>query len=357
MTKPKSDNMSMDEILASIRKIIASDEGNHQADEQYSSEENSLYAKEIHKEPKSSMLSAREQLATLTKVSSEDNTDNRHLKRSVYEKVSEETKTKVNYDNERLIDEYNSQQNSLHHGHDEEILQALNEIRDSLALNQLQSQKNRHVHHEQIASKEIQEAKLANQRNAQDRTLNIDLNQNFVDINKDNNVINDLDLKPVQFSGDDVPKFLKKFKNQQITERTQNMKQQNLVNYDFSAVPKFDEPNDVVLLTEKVMPKKSEDINKYDDYDDDKISDEVIRKKKMNNTEKTISKLRNGTEEVIRRTAERTLMDNQELHDGDSPLSSLIIKTLKPMLLEWIDKNMQEIAEEVLRDEFRRGLT
>jgi cell pole-organizing protein PopZ len=363
MTKPKSDNMSMDEILASIRKIIASDHddtdtnkvSNQYSNSEYTKNENqSIKVDDSRKEPKSSILSAREQLVNLTK-STIENDNSQYSKRPVYQKISQEIYNSL--DDDASEDKSHQKPKETHHEYDDEILRALNEIRHSLTQGQgrlnIQSQNSDNLTQESTFQKTqtnpIDDNIILQQGN---KNLNHEVQVNMTHAEKEN-IINDIDLKPVQFSSDDVPKFLKNFKNQQIAERTQNMKQQGTVNYDFSAVPKFDEPSDVMILTETVMPKKSSDM---DNYDTDILTD-IEPLKKENNLEKTVSKLRHGTEEIMRRATERTLTESKELNDGDAPFSALIIRTLKPMLQEWINKNMQEIAEEVLRDEFRRGLT
>ena len=145
-----------------------------------------------------------------------------------------------------------------------------------------------------------------------------------------------------------MPEFLKKFKKQQEADREKIQNPANNIQYNFSKLSSFDDiPEPVVTLTEKVMPMRKDDL-----------------KQQQEKTAKTsFSKLRANTEEIMRRATERTVNDDtindnpdDDLSHDDSTMADLIMRTLKPMLQEWIDENMQLIAEQVLRHEFRRGL-
>lgn len=361
IAKPKSDNMSMDEILASIRKIIASDDDNAYVKQNnaFASPEDTQNYTNHEKLDKS--LSAREQLVSLTKpdlypsgsrydsdttqnsvdksfrMNDKNISDSRNNQRTVYEKLGTHSD--------------NQNQNN---DHDEEILRALNEIRNTLASSSTYSvprdaletvEKNIPIPEKtqltQIENETIQKYLDARQLKTGNKVINA------TTINDSNNTMRDIDLKPVQFSSDAVPDFLKKFKKQQVQDREKSQNQsyagvKNNGHYDFKSLPNFDEVNEIVTLTEKIMPTTRENLKRQEQEE--------------SSVKNNFSKLRQGTEEIMRRATERRSEENYDLSEEDSPMASVIIRTLQPMLQEWIDKNMQLIAEQVLREEFRRGL-
>ena len=365
ITKPKSDDMSMDEILASIRKIISSSDDvarHHKTDDNSSTS----YARRNdahdinHKMTQSaSVLSAREQLLSLTKPDlydtdflaethqkttisnqSSERNPNRHYdnfqdeikQKPLYQKLNHHTDTQANFDDKS--------------DQDEEILRALNEIRETLSATAHST-----IHHSL-------EKDIFNKQNSytppSTDNFSSDLPKKnigkIIDTNtpKPKDTFDDIDLKPAQFTGDAVPEFLKKFKKQQEADREKIQNPANNIQYNFSKLSSFDDiPEPVVTLTEKVMPMRKDDL-----------------KQQQEKTAKTsFSKLRANTEEIMRRATERTVNDDtindnpdDDLSHDDSTMADLIMRTLKPMLQEWIDENMQLIAEQVLRHEFRRGL-
>jgi cell pole-organizing protein PopZ len=372
IAKPKSDDMSMDEILASIRKIISSDDDNRHV-----KPSESVYAFDGHKDKINQdkldkSLSAREQLLSLTKPDMYDS-DNYHdvnrvtntshkihdsnhknndlRQKSIYQKLSAQNDIEQLHSYNQEVSDSDNQKNN----HDEEILRALNEIRNSLsssyttprdAANMTETaektvtpvEKNKMMQFENDSIK-----KYTDDRNQQrsGKVIDATIKNNHADM------VRDIDLKPAQFSGDAVPEFLKKFKKQQVSDRDKVGSNNNIgvkanVNYDFSSLPSFDEDSDVVTLTEKIMPTTQDNLKQQEQQEA--------------SVKSNFSKLRQSTEEIMRRATERNMTDNYDLSQEDSPMTAVIIRTLQPMLQEWIDKNMQLIAEQVLRDEFRRGL-
>ena len=359
--KPKSDDMSMDEILASIRKIISSDDDkrhvNKFSDDLYPHEKKND-ADTINKTHNA--LSAREQLLSLTKpdlynsdLNNEyqktprqfDGTQNTHYKsinnsntqKPIYQKLTQNTDTKP--DPSILDFDYVNSKNDP----DEEILRALNNIRDSLS-----SVRNTPDKHIDSLNKNtlvnINNTNTENYQSSFQKQQTSKVTDTTVKNNLDN--VNGIDLKPAQFTGDAVPEFLKKFKKQQQQSgRDKHDTNINNVNYDFSKVPNFDESAEVITLTEKIMPTTKDNL-----YHQEQAEQPELPKK--NN----FLKLRQSTEEIMKRVSERTIIDDNDFSQEDSPMASLIMRTLHPILKEWIDENMQLIAEQVLRDEFRRGL-
>ncbi|MFT6071778.1 MAG: cell pole-organizing protein PopZ [Dasania sp.] len=359
ITKPKSDDMSMDEILASIRKIIASDEEKNMLHE---APRNNVHAQEVLQKQAVS-ISAREQLASLTQSNFDDSDDNRQEKRPTYQKItpqasqaSQASRNNQVQDNKIIDDKKNSQE------HDDEILRALNEIRENLSTAYSHSNSTSQAN----GTSQIQKNQSINRQTDIKLQQNHNEDENDYDLEISNinnsNVINNLDLKPVQFSPDAVPKFLKKFKDQQDNERTNNAKVKKSTNYDFSSMPKFDEPDEVMTLTDKVMPTTREHLKAQEQTLESELNSLSRKYDDDDATEKNVSRLLQGTEEIMRRATQRNvetnddIIDDPNLNSRNSPMTALIMRTLKPMLEEWIEKNMQSIAEEVLRDEFRRGL-
>jgi cell pole-organizing protein PopZ len=392
--KPKSDDMSMDEILASIRKIISSSDDagrlHKTADElstQYAQRNDLNNMRKTNSQP-APTLSAREQLLSLTKPDLYD-TD---FASEIYQKTTGFNKASDYNDNAH----YNASQDDIKQkplyqklnnqpdvpqgiandkaDQDEEILRALNEIRETLSASTQSA-----IHHsleKDIFSKQ-NSYKPVNPNNVNPNNVNPnDVNPNNVnpnDINPDTHLndlpkhtagkvidsktpkskdtFDDIDLKPAQFTGDAVPEFLKKFKKQQETDREKIQNSANNIQYNFSKLSSFDEPLDeVVTLTDKVMPMTKDSLKHQQE------------KQHQEKTAKTsFSKLRQGTEEIMRRATERAEHNvtddaDDDLSSDDSPMADLIMRTLKPMLQEWIDENLHFIAEQVLRHEFRRGL-
>ncbi len=374
IAKPKSDNMSMDEILASIRKIIASDDDNA-----YVKQSNSFVSSEdtqarLNREKLDKSLSAREQLVSLTKpdlypsgshhdsdrtpnsadksfrINDKNTSDSHNNQRSIYEKLSKHNES------EKSNNQYHSHSGNQNQNndHDEEILRALNEIRNTLSSAATYS-----VPRDEL---EIVEKNIPTSEKTQLTQLENEAIKKYLDaqqlkignkvidataINNSNDAMRDIDLKPIQFSGDAVPEFLKKFKKQQVQDREKTHNQayagvKNNGHYDLKSLPNFDEVNEIVTLTEKIMPTTRENLKRQE--------------QKESSVKNNFSKLRQGTEEIMRRATERRGDDNYDLSEEDSPMTAVIIRTLQPMLQEWIDKNIQLIAEQVLREEFRRGL-
>ena len=359
IAKPKSDDMSMDEILASIRKIISSDDEkrhNSKYVENAYTPDHKQNTSETHK--KQETLSAREQLLSLTRPDLYDSDirpqrPSHKVVQSSFDKQNDKS-DKTMYDNsfkaktyyqklnqapETNFDDDNNSE-TAQNDHDEEILRALNEIRNSLSLARTHTDAS-HTHYDKIPTTQDDTRKKPYQ------DTHIPASGKIIDATV-NSAVEEIDLKPAQFTGDAVPEFLKKFKKQQqvMRDKPQSDNQQtNYMNYDFSKIPTFDEQNDVVTLTEKIMPTTQE---------------ELLRQEQAEYSKSTVknnfSKLRKNTEEIMKRAKERAYDEDDELSQEDSPMANMIMRTLQPMLQEWIDENMQLIAEQVLRDEFRRGL-
>jgi cell pole-organizing protein PopZ len=389
LKKPLSDDMSMDEILASIRKIISSDSNVY--DNNSESEVSRSRVAETSHNPRT--LSAREQLLSLTtrshhadihsdidelynhktppssvkKPSTVPAPDNLDVGLDVgHQRQMKDNRTtipssqhKASY--EKLASYEDKPFQSHQHDQNDEntadadILRTLNQIRQSLSVDNLSlekssdssylAQKNDDLSASQPKKKDLQTpSAFVSQGNVPVKMTAKEVHP----VIKNPEIIHDVDLRPAQFSLDTVPDFLKKFKNQQLEERTAPTSIDSL-SYDISSLPKFDEDNDVLSLTDKVMPNAS--VNK--------------NLKKEGNLSNTVSKLRAGTEEIMRRATERcllgddvdeTLNNNNDDVDNDSLFASLIMKTIKPMIKEWIDVNMEEIVKQVLHQELRRGL-
>lgn len=372
IAKPKSDDMSMDEILASIRKIISSDDDNRHSKPSESGYPFEARNDKLNQDKLDKSLSAREQLLSLTKPDMYDS-DNYHdvnritnsahkihdsnhknndlRQKSIYQKLSAQSDIEQLHSYNQDISDSDNQKNN----HDEEILRALNEIRNSLSSSYTTPRDTANI--TETAEKTVtpvEKNKMTQFENDSFKKYPDDRQQQrsgkVIDATIKNNhadMIRDIDLKPAQFSGDAVPEFLKKFKKQQVSDRDKVGSNNNMGikangNYDFSSLPSFDEESDVVTLTEKVMPTTRDNLKQQEQQEAPVKSN--------------FSKLRQSTEEIMRRATERNMTDNYDLSHEDSPMTTVIIRTLQPMLQEWIDKNMQLIAEQVLRDEFRRGL-
>jgi cell pole-organizing protein PopZ len=351
MTKPKSDDMSMDEILASIRKIIStsSSEDTQSSEKIVHNQQSNIINKETINREQS--LSAREQLLALTKPNLYDSdfTPNSNFKKipekntSIPPKQPEVKKYAETVYQKPFYDTLNKEaqhrdSDVQDHNHDSEILQALNEIRATLN------------HTNQSSPQEPLEKDIFNKANNPNiasrehhKTLTPAID---VPITKSKEAIFDeISLKSSQFTGDAVPEFLKKFKRQQELDKERTQKKSNNPQYDFSKVSHFDDTDDVVTLTEKIMPMSQRELQQH-----------IQQEEKTN--KKNFSKLREGTEEIMKRATERKFDDipNDDLSEEDTPMANIIMRTLKPMLQEWIDENMHIIAEQVLRQELRRGL-
>ena len=371
VVKPKSDDMSMDEILASIRKIISSSDD----DSRQSKSHESLYSSNDScgistMEKLQNSLSSREQLLSLTRPETYEaghqisqqkteklvngsynnqemptSTSNLNTRQKpVYQKLSQ-------YDNNLNVASKSVKQNedfnnNTNNDHDEEILRALNEIRETLS-----SSYNEMNHLQKKQAIKTSETQDSENNNSLDDNKPKQYSTKIVDATvKDNKeaIYADIDLKPTQFTADSVPEFLRKFKKQQDLEREKNQKNHSGTNYDFSNVPNFDEAGEVINLTEKVMPTTRENL---------KFQDSQFENNNQKRTQKTsFSKLRQSTEDVIKSVSERNMLNDEDFSEEDSPMANIIMRTLRPMLQEWIDENMQNIAEQVLREEFRRGL-
>gem|GEM_PF-4688682 len=345
MAKPTSDDMSMDEILASIRKIIAIDEEQTTPDEPHIHLSEKYNKTDIAKEDNKKNApvingSVRDQFSAINKTSNTSFYDQEDYskKRAVYQKIVPEKNISMHGDALPSSSKQNEQEDTVNH--DDEILQALNEIRESLSTHQAHSK-----------------ADLPNQNTDKQKVLKADHNITIDTIE----TVNNIDLKPVQFAGDDVPKFLKNFRNQQVSERLSQNPVQHNINYDFSSMPKFDEADAAITLTDKVMPttadKLEEEINQSSQSSTIDGSSELHDEQSL---QENMSHLRQGAEEIMRRASERVLgegdIDALQNSDTPSPMTAMISRVLKPMLQEWMNENLQPIAEEVLRQEFRRGL-
>lgn len=360
ITKPKADDMSMDEILASIRRIISTSSTSEMANKAPEPEykyNNSVETKQAPKREQA--LSAREQLLALTKPNLYDSDftpDNRFSKpiqkptsgqpqqtqqapktvESVYQKPFYDTLSKDSKTQEPVEALHKEDDN-----HDAEILQALNEIRETLG----------HTIQSNLPPKEtIQNTNKTINRETTDNTVQSQINAPIIPLKETNtihskeNIFDEINLRSPQITGDAVPEFLKNFKRQQELDKQKAQKKPNAPEYDFSKLANFNDPEDVLTLTEKIMPMSQEEL------------------KQQENLEKTakrnLSKLREGTEEIMKRATERHFdnSDDDDVVAEDTNMTNVIMRTLQPMLKEWIDENMHKIAEQVLRQEFRRGL-
>lgn len=317
MTKPQSDDMSMDEILASIRKIISSEKtpsvnadkkkapaGNHNTVASASHYEGGVHFNQMmHHEQR--VAAEENDISSLRSAQS---------KRPSYQKLSEG----CNDDSAE-----NRSVSSETYDQDAEILNALNEIRDNLS----------------ISTTPASPPQPKNIAQHQSETLSNHKKTDLPEAPVNEYQYDELDLKPTYFSSDTAPEFLKRFKKQQLSEREKHKEDNSQkVEYDFSSAPNFDEQGEVVTLTEKVMPTSKAEL-----AEDNKLE---------------ISELRKKTEEIMRNSSQYRIADTHQEEDfqGTSPITSIIKRVIEPMIQEWIQENMQEIAEQVLRDEFRRGL-
>ena len=350
--RPVASDMSMDEILSSIRKIISAEET------QYNNAVNiqepvTLPPKEDN--PKLKIpLSAREQLKSLTEELyglQDQEGEEFHLSRPVYthknNPVFAETKidsAKYHSVVETSVKERPAEfprpikQNTSQDTAD--ILQTLENIRQSLT-------------HENLRKASTEEEDTTAQiSDTQDTTpitksplretyreqsvseiKNVKLNQEVA--------LRNIDLKPAQLTQDEIPAFLKKFKQEQdaiikpVTPENPSAvyTERSVPDYDFSKVVAFDEDDSVMELTEALLPENVK-----------KISDNLVE---------------TATQSAVSSSAKNknvaSISENDSEDDGVADaLEMIMIKSLRPMLKEWIADNMQNLAEKILREELQK---
>lgn len=303
IAKPRSDEMSMDEILASIRKIISSEEHTSN-DSRTQSPAKTGY--QLRKELEIAQ-SAQEQLVALAKKEVDD-----VLPQNLNPYTNETTSARPHY--QKMSSSQNMSQSSEH---DAEILKTLNEIRESLNIPQ-----------QSTSSKQQKEENPQTDQSSSKNGFHT--------------LSNDFDLKPAQFKGNEVPEFLKKFKAQQLQERTKNIQSQEekekKINYDFSQSLSFNDTEGVMELTQALPPQslKSQETGPHQE----------------------LLKIKQNTEAIIKQ-ANAAYDEQKDLNDKNSdqaPLSMMIRRMVRPIIQEWLQENMPKVTEEILRDELRRGL-
>lgn len=344
--RPVGTDMSMDDILLSIRKIIASEDSVSAPSAPNSGQQN--YTKNIGNATETTAkptlkvpLSSREQLRSLsqdfqnddvsvqhfTPISKNIDDDFRDMAQNQYNAVRANidgaghnpNSTKTNQNMNDTAFRQNTQKNTSQDTAD--ILKTLEDIRNSLTMSDMQKKNNiqaDYEHHDVMDSQNMDNS--AHNTIKTIPTLIQDFVQNSEMSQQDHSHI-DNDLKAVQFSGDQIPSFLKRFKKEQneffSAKSEQNQPQDSVPDYDLSKIRAFHEDDTVVELTTSVNP------------------DDV-----KNDTHKSHAMI---------------ALDNDKIDDGMSDaLEMLMIKSLRPMLREWIDNNLEAVAKQILREELTK---
>ncbi|MEM6603080.1 MAG: DUF2497 domain-containing protein [Pseudomonadota bacterium] len=353
--KPVGADMTMDEILSSIRKIISTDdiaEDNKMAQpapvqEQSNAKPNPSAAVQKMRVP----LSGREQLQNLSQNNHDDFSADIQSHHTVpYASVSDltsdvrATSSSLNRQppqrhldsdvmtrpvEQRAASQNDVAQKSPLQNEDETaaILRTLNDIKQSLTA--YDDKKSTPKPETKIDTPEQNNQALQTKRDIA-ATQMID---ELKDISlSPEQMYQNIDFKPVHFGEDDIPAFLKKFKKEQDEAplaAQQNMVPSHAESYDFSKMTGFDEDDSVMELTETVHPAK-----------ESKNSPQVAQ---------AISSQAPMQHSLI-------ASSNVEDETISDALEMLTIKTLRPMLREWMEENVERIAAKILREELgRRG--
>lgn len=348
--RPVASDMSMDEILSSIRKIISAEET------QYN---NAVPAPEpVITPPKEETpklkipLSAREQLKSLTEELygfGDQESENFHLSRTLYSHKNSPvvTETKIDSPQYDAVFETSSKerppefprpikQNPPQDTSD--ILQTLENIRQSLTHENLRKASSEEDYQQNSDPQDVTPIiKPPLHETYRDHPISeiktVKLNQEVA--------LKNIDLKPAQLKQDDIPAFLKKFKQEQDaiikpipSENPSAVYTERAVpDYDFSKVAAFHEDDSVMELTEALLPENVQ-----------KISDNLMESA----TQSMMSS--SGKNKNLA----RSVSEDEEDEGVADALEMLMIKSLRPMLKEWIADNMQNLAEKILREELHK---
>ena len=350
--RPVGTDMSMDDILLSIRKIIASEDSVStpppiQQTGQQAGQQN--YSKNMGNNPEFSAkptlkvpLSSREQLRSLSQDFQNDDDVSVHRFTPISKNMDDDfhdmaqnqyntmranidggayhtNSAKTNPNTDDVGFGYAAQKNTSQDTAD--ILKTLEDIRNSLTMSDVQ--KKNHIQADYDNDDMMNNENMDNSVQNTVKTIHTPI-QSFgknSEISGQDHSHIDNDLKAVQFSGDQIPSFLKRFKKEQneffSAKSEQHQSQDSVPDYDLSKIRAFHEDDTVVELTSSVNP---------DDIKNDTHQSHAI-----------------------------IALDNDKIDDGMSDaLEMLMIKSLRPMLREWIDNNLEAVAKQILREELTK---
>jgi len=325
-TRPVGSDMTMDEILSSIRKIISTEDHLQSEPVSKAAMPNITEKKET---PKIRVpLSSKEQLKSLSTPLTDD-------MNMVAQDWQSQTKTETPQEAPKQGGDFTINPASLYNetvmefapqatplmqttppqqsDETSEILKTLEEIRKSLSAESLQK-----------ASGIMQDNPENEQPPMIDKTQEVTIDN--AEINAPSQIQN-IDFKPVHFGQDDIPEFLKKFKKEQ-SEPQNPIPPETTSSYNFKEIQSFEDDDAIMELTEALKDPVS--LNTMAD----KMALEIAPPKET--TPKAIK--------------EQAVEDD----DMSDVLEMLMIKSLRPMLKEWVEDNIADIAQKVLREELQK---
>lgn len=302
--RPMGSDMSMDDILLSIRKIIATEETKDVPPVQ--SQQRPQQAQAIPQSPVAPRnIPQREELNQISNLSYDENARYQQAHQaSQLQRTQSNMRTPVPESENTYYDKQNSSETS-------EILKTLEDIKRSLSPEAMREAKSQRDTYQQEITP--QQAPVPTNEL---RKINVHNNQDAVD------------LRPAQFDSGEIPDFLKKFKREtaQIQQESKASESDNSPIYDFSQLSSFDEDDSVMELTKVVLPEEQEEENNH-----------------------------NQQAHLKRIAQEFSPLDDFSGDDGLSDaMEMLMIKSLRPMLQEWIDENLTVVAEKIIREELMK---
>lgn len=323
-TRPVGSDMTMDEILSSIRKIISTEE--HLQSEPVSKASPSPMAEKKETPTMRVPLSSKEQLKSLSTSLSDDlnmMADNWKTEppKMAMPQTEPQPTNNLNVNPDPL---YNKNVTasapkaadpiqaapSQHNDETSEILKTLEEIKKSLSSENLQK-----------ASHIMQDDPVVEPSPMATKTQEIAID------NIEASQIQNIDFKPVHFGQDDIPEFLKKFKKEQ-SEPQNIIPPETTDSYNFKEIQSFEDDNAIMELTEALK--------------------EPLALNEM--AEKAALEIAPPQDNTVKIEKEQNIED-----DGMSDvLEMLMIKSLRPMLKEWVEDNIADIAQKVLREELQK---
>ncbi len=345
--RPQNEDMSMDDILASIRRIISDEEASEETfNQNFKNKERQVKTEDPAKQRK---LSASDQLRALSSALYADN-EERHYQQDHTER----------YQNERPIlsvpersfadilknSEKNSasvtprvtppvfaetkSRNSLDNNREMSVNAAMDRIRSALA----------------------EEAERKKQHHYK-KPFEVHTPENET-------IIPAADHAKLNFKSEeigDIPGFLKKFSRMQKAEQEQTdtdsifptsdrkgmltdedfdqFETRKKVKYDFNSAIGFGEEDGILCLTEAVTPEKAEKTARPGLLQSPDQGHAAQERPETNSNQ----------------SSSRSLLAPITGEEGGDALELLIMRCLRPMLTQWIEENLQSTVEKVVRSE------